>query len=40
VRSLEQEALLRVDMGGFARGNAEEFCIELIDVVQEAPAAR
>ena len=37
---LEQQPLLRIDIGRFARRDAEELRIKLVDLVNEAPASR
>src|SRR5438270_12688618 len=37
-RCFEQQAMLPIDVGSFARGNAEKLQVELIDLVEE-PAA-
>ncbi len=37
-RGLEQQTLLRIDIGSLARGNAEELRVELVDLIKE-PAA-
>ncbi len=36
---LEEESLLGLDVGRFARGDAEELGVELIDVADEAAAS-
>src|SRR5688572_30217113 len=39
-RRLEEQSVLRIDVGRFAGGDAEELRIELVDAIEEAAALR